>query len=710
MQGPSPSEPDSLGSLLQSALSKQSAVERRDPNTWSDEESNDGADDVVRDCMVGDAEEEVIPDLPPPPISIPPPAQPAAPPQAGRGRGRGRGKKTAAAPAAPVLPPPRSAPIARTRLTKSKNGKLGVIPDHHQADWLPEGYFFGYEPLKFSGGAGPTRLNEKAPTRLMQSVLEEDKKTPLFFFRKFFDDDMIQRVVDKTNGYVEKLATSPEPPPGYSLRGDMQWPPVWVESWIPMTKERIWRWLAMLMWMGLQKKASETELWSTDPFLSRPILSQAFFTRTEHRIIKAALHCQDDDEHEGVLDSDGRPLLKKIGVLYEMARKNWNTHYIPRTDIAYDEITLPMSGRSFLKKQLRGKKIGAGIQALALAESSEDGQYLFDAALDRNTGESGKIQKQLLEVLGHLPKTVKGYRIAADNLFNSVSTCRAVRKLGHGIYGTMRADRGAPIDLIEAGKGLQNQGDWAFMQCPADNMTIIVWNDSAVVYSISNCHPCYATEVERRKKGSVVKVQIQCPVQLAEYNRIMGAIDDFDQLLAFLSVRLRGKKWWHTIFYFIVDAALINGFYLWKWDNQADVDQTEKTRRQWVLDLIKGILDKFGDRAADCRARGDPVSAPVEAQLGGEIRRYFDTGEGQGSGGSHKGLNKATVVLADTKRLEERHFAEMTTKGNCALCYMQHEGAQKQTKYWCPQCRVHLHNHECFNSWHRDAFPVAKPL
>eukprot|EP00961_Rhodomonas_salina_P009630 130427-Rhodomonas_salina.1 len=71
---------------------------------------------------------------------------------------------------------------------------------------------------------------------------------------------MINRVVDQTNGYVEKLATLKEPPgpggpQGYILWQHMQWPPVWVESWVPMTSKRLWRWLAMLMWMGLQKTA-----------------------------------------------------------------------------------------------------------------------------------------------------------------------------------------------------------------------------------------------------------------------------------------------------------------------------------------------------------------------------------------------------------------------------------------------------------------------
>eukprot|EP00961_Rhodomonas_salina_P064554 868604-Rhodomonas_salina.1 len=95
-----------------------------------------------------------------------------------------------------------------------------------------------FQPLYFSGTPGPTRMGKKAPTCFMQALLDASKGTPLFYFRKFFDDSMINWVVDQTNGYVEKLATMTEPPLGYILRLHMQWPPVWVESWVPMTSKR----------------------------------------------------------------------------------------------------------------------------------------------------------------------------------------------------------------------------------------------------------------------------------------------------------------------------------------------------------------------------------------------------------------------------------------------------------------------------------------
>eukprot|EP00961_Rhodomonas_salina_P234237 3165679-Rhodomonas_salina.1 len=74
----------------------------------------------------------------------------------------------------------------------------------------------------------------------------------------------------------------------------------------------------------------------------------------------------------------------------DLIAKNCRKHYWPGADIAYDEISVQMSGRSTLKKLLRHKPIGAGIQFWAMAESHQSKQYLYDFELDRNDSEVNK--------------------------------------------------------------------------------------------------------------------------------------------------------------------------------------------------------------------------------------------------------------------------------------------------------------------------------
>ncbi len=84
------------------------------------------------------------------------------------------------------------------------------------------------------------------------------------------------------------------------------------------TEQQFMQWLAFLLWCSVHKTTIEEELFSTHWLFHRPLVNH-FFSWDEHRQIKAALHCQDDSKCvvQDVLDCEGRPVLKKIGVLMD---------------------------------------------------------------------------------------------------------------------------------------------------------------------------------------------------------------------------------------------------------------------------------------------------------------------------------------------------------------------------------------------------------
>eukprot|EP00961_Rhodomonas_salina_P273960 3701515-Rhodomonas_salina.2 len=158
-------------------------------------------------------------------------------------------------------------------------------------------------------------------------------------------------------------------------------------------------------------------------------------------------------------------------------------------------------------------------------------QYLVDFELDCNDKEPGKIQKGILHLVKRLPAGSLGYRITADNLFNSVDTCRKIRELGHCLTTTSASWHGTTARL----------------QCVS-----------------SNIHPPVCVLTSRQMKGLADRTELNCPLAFAEYNASMGAIDNFDQLLSFMWVKLLCMKWWHAIFYFLIHLALVNVLHLWR--------------------------------------------------------------------------------------------------------------------------------------------------
>jgi len=223
--------------------------------------------------------------------------------------------------------------------------------------------------------------------------------------------------------------------------------------------------------------------------------------------------------------------------------------------------------------------------------------------------------------------------------------------------------------------------------------------DSKVAVCISNVHPPACVLTRRRMKGRTDRVQLPCPLPFAEYNQNMGGIDDFDRLLSFLSVKLRCHKWWHAIFYFLIDVAMVNALHLWRQANPQESDFT--SRRVWVAGLIEDIIAKYGDRNGCKWVQEDSDTEPDDH----DDRPYAQPG---GRGGSKYGMAKASDVVAGTERLEGRHFmVKRENRGICALCYHTRtdKQGQKQVVWMCEQCNVMLHMPECFKEWHTKKKP-----
>eukprot|EP00961_Rhodomonas_salina_P294938 3934979-Rhodomonas_salina.1 len=121
------------------------------------------------------------------------------------------------------------------------------------------------------------------------------------------------------------------------------------------------------------------------------------------------------------------------------------------------------------------------------------------------------------------------------------------------------------------------------------------WCDSKVVFCVSNVHPPILVTAQCWMKGRADWWEGPCPLPMREYNFLMGAIDDFDHLMSFHSCKLRSYKWWHTIFYFLIDVSSINALHLWHIENPEEGQLLE--HRTWIAGLIEEILTKYGSKS-----------------------------------------------------------------------------------------------------------------
>lgn len=94
------------------------------------------------------------------------------------------------------------------------------------------------------------------------------------------------------------------------------------------------------------------------------------------------------------------------------------------------------------------------------------------------------------------------------------------------------------------------------------NVGFAVWKDTKQVNVASTAfHPKEKRTCNRTQKDGSKK-SIKCPLLIPEYTKRMGGVDRFDQKRTSYAVGRRSRKWWPRIFYFLIDVAITNDYYI----------------------------------------------------------------------------------------------------------------------------------------------------
>ena len=94
-----------------------------------------------------------------------------------------------------------------------------------------------------------------------------------------------------------------------------------------------------------------------------------------------------------------------------------------------------------------------------------------------------------------------------------------------------------------------------------------MWKDTCVVSVMSTCHPGHQSPnlVSRNCLGAEGKrttMEIPRPIAIEKYNQFMGGVDKSDQYLAYHNVLQKTVRYWKTLFYHMIDVAVVNAFVL----------------------------------------------------------------------------------------------------------------------------------------------------
>lgn len=199
----------------------------------------------------------------------------------------------------------------------------------------------------------------------------------------------------------------------------------------------------------------------------------------------------------------------------------------------------------------------------------------------------------------------RNHHIFCDNFFTSVKLALELERCGLYMCGTMRGNRkGFPADLKKYTKKSGKVGDRGeHVTRQYGSLTVSAWQDKKVVIVISNLSDPTKQETVKRRLKDGTTITIPCPESVKSYNKHMGGIDYSDQLRKYYQVRLKSRKFYKYIFWFMVELAITNAYILCKHHSSMNIANLKEFRSQLAIALIGSYSSR--------KRRGRPSALPA---------------------------------------------------------------------------------------------------
>lgn len=147
----------------------------------------------------------------------------------------------------------------------NEEGDIEESEDRQVWDWTPVDFSYRGNKIPFSGNPG----------------CQKDFETVLDSFLLFFDNDIMQHIVNETNRYAEQYLQS------HTLKRHSR-----LHKWQPVTIEEMYVLFAVYMLMGIVQKPSVSSYFSKDGFLDTPIFAKIISQR-RFEVLSRFLHFVD---------------------------------------------------------------------------------------------------------------------------------------------------------------------------------------------------------------------------------------------------------------------------------------------------------------------------------------------------------------------------------------------------------------------------------
>lgn len=476
----------------------------------------------------------------------------------------------------------------------------------------------------------------------------ESSSSPIAFVSLLITTSLLEHIVSQSNLYATQS--------GVDLNTSL---------------EEMKAFLGLLIITGFHSLPSMFLYWSSDLNCHVEVVSKVMAVKRFRKLMRY-IHLNDNAKMPA-RDSEQFDKLYKVRPIIVHFNKVFLELFKPSRFLSIDESMIAFKGRSSLKQYMPLKPIKRGFKVWVIA-CAVTGYCLVT---DVYTGKSAERDNETPlgdYVVLNLSKSFEmlGYCLFFDNFFNSINLLHKLLQKNLFACGTFRSNRKKfPNDLLKKNKDLK-RGEYDSFSW--GEISAYRWKDrgTKAVNFASNMHnPADVTSVQR-KNAEGDKENIPCPKAISDYNMYMGGVDRFDQLMQTYSIGWRSKRWWLKIFYYYIDAAIVNSYIMYKHNLKQTCPKTKPmSHLQFRSLLATELINNYSSR-----------QRPGPSAHGTSVRK-----QGRADG----------RVMNIERKMPGKHLPVTSTRRRCAWCSTKR--SQKRTSVQCKECKVGLCI-DCFVPFH----------
>ncbi|XP_057308993.1 piggyBac transposable element-derived protein 3-like [Hydractinia symbiolongicarpus] len=378
-----------------------------------------------------------------------------------------------------------------------------------------------------------------------QNELDDDLEglgSELSYFFYLFPKDLIEDIARQTVLY--SVQSRPEKP-------------------VDITEGDIQKFIACVLYMSIVKLPSTRDYWSSS--IGIPQVAKVM-TVNRFEEIKRFIHFSDN------ATADKTDKINKIRPLVNKLNEQLRTIPIEES-LAVDEQIVPFKGRHSIKQYNPKKPHKWGFKVFVLSGVSGF-SYNFevftggaDNVCAQNEPDLGASSNVVVRLARVIPENCN-YKLYVDNWFNSIPLNVYMYTKGIQMVGTVRRNRIGKCP-VSSDKEIKKKGRGTHEERVATiddvDVCVVSWFDNKVVTLLSNFVGSEPTRyVKRFSKKENKHIEIPCPNLVTIYNKHMGGVDFLDSLLGYYRNKIRSKKWYHRIFFHLIDMMVVNAWILWR--------------------------------------------------------------------------------------------------------------------------------------------------